>query len=117
MRLLIDGQNIAAARSPGVVERTLNGQRQSAEHSFKVTTGSNNDLPIRSNLLDRLFTVAENDRVKAGEIAYIHTEAGWLFLAVMVELLSRQVVGRPLVEDMPRDIDALCIAWFKRHPC
>ncbi len=93
------------------------GPRQSAEYSFKVTTDSNHDLPIRTNLLDRLFSVAEHSRVRAGDIAYIHIEAGWLFLVVMVDLLSCQVVGRPLSEDMMRDIDALCIARFKRHPC
>jgi putative transposase len=62
--------------------------------------------------------VAEPDRVWAGDITYIHTDEGWLFLAVVIDLFSRQVVGWSLREDMTRDIviDALRMAWFKRHP-
>ena len=53
-----------------------------------------------------------------GDITYIATEEGWLFLAVVIDLLSRQVVGWSLRHDMTRDIviDALRMAWFKRHP-
>ena len=79
---------------------------------------SNHDLPIAPNLLDRQFTVAEPDRVWAGDITYIATDEGWLFLAVVIDLFSRQVVGWSLRGDMTRDIviDALRMAWFKRHP-
>ena len=49
---------------------------------------------------------------------YIATDEGWLFLAVVIDLFSRQVVGWSLRQDMRRDIviDALRMAWFKRHP-
>jgi transposase InsO family protein len=49
---------------------------------------------------------------------YIATDEGWLFLAVMIDLFSRQVVGWSLRENMSRDIaiDALRMAWFKRQP-
>jgi transposase InsO family protein len=51
-------------------------------------------------------------------ITYIATDEGWLFLAVVIDLFSRQVVGWSLREDMTRDIviDAMRMAWFKRHP-
>jgi transposase InsO family protein len=96
----------------------LHGIRAKGKRRFKVTTDSNHDLPIAPNLLDRQFTVAEPDRVWAGDITYIHTDEGWLFLAVVIDLFSRQVVGWSLREDMTRDIviDALRMAWFKRHP-
>jgi putative transposase len=96
----------------------LHGIRAKGKRRFKVTTDSKHDLPISPNLLDRQFTVAEPDKVWAGDITYIATDEGWLFLAVVIDLFSRQVVGWSLREDMTRDIviDALRMAWFKRHP-
>ena len=104
----------------------LHGIRAKGKKRFKVTTDSNHDLPIAPNLLDRQFNMAAPDRVWAGDITYIHTDEGWLFLAVVIDLFSRQVVGWSvgqsvgwsLREDMTRDIviDALRMAWFKLHP-
>ncbi len=88
-----------------------------SKRRFKVTTDSNHDLPIAPNLLDRQFTVAQPDRVWAGDITHIHTDEGWLFLTAVIDLFSRQEMGWSLREDMTRDIvvDALRLAWFKRH--
>ena len=96
----------------------LHGIRAKGKRRFKVTTDSNHDLPISPNLLNREFIVAEPDKVWAGDITYIATDEGWLFLAVVIDLFSRQVVGWALRQDMTRDIviDALRMAWFKRHP-
>ena len=62
--------------------------------------------------------MAEPDRVWVGDITYIATDEGWLFLAVVIDLFSRQVVGLSLREDMTSSIviDALRMAWFRRHP-
>ena len=96
----------------------LHGIRAKGKRRFKVTTDSKHDSPISPNLLNREFTVAEPDKVWAGDITYIATDEGWLFLAVVIDLFSRQVVGWSLRQDMTRDlvIDALRMAWFKRHP-
>ena len=96
----------------------LHGIRAKGKRRFKVTTDSNHDLPISPDLLNREFIVAEPDKVWAGDITYIATDEGWLFLAVVIDLFSRQVVGWALRHDMTRDIviDALRMAWFKRHP-
>jgi putative transposase len=96
----------------------LHGIRAKGKRRFKVTTDSNHDLPIAPNLLDRQFNVAEPDRVWAGDITYIHTDEGWLFLAVVIDLFSRQVVGWSMRADMGRElvIDALDMAWFRRSP-
>jgi len=96
----------------------LHGIRAKGKRRFKVTTDSNHDLPIAPNLLNREFTVSEPDKVWAGDITYIATDEGWLFLAVVIDLFSRQVIGWSLRQDMTRDIviDALRMAWFKRHP-
>ena len=90
----------------------LHGIRAKGKRRFKFTTDSKHDLPIATNLLDRQFTVAEPDKVWAGDISYIQTDEGWLFLAVVIDLFRRQVVGWSPREDMTRDIviDALRMA-------
>ncbi len=96
----------------------LLGIRAKGKRRFKVTTDSNHDLPITPNLLNRQFSVDAPDKVWVGDITYIATDEGWLFLAVVIDLFNRQVVGWSLQPQMPRDIviDALRMAWFKRHP-
>jgi putative transposase len=96
----------------------LHGIRARGKRRFKVTTDSRHDLPISPNVLNREFTVSEPDRVWVGDITYIATDAGWVFLAVVIDLFNRQVVGWSLREDMTRGIviDALRMAWFKRYP-
>jgi putative transposase len=85
---------------------------------FKVTTDSKHDFSISPNLLDRQFSVAEPDKVWAGDISYIATDEGWLFLAAVIDLFCRRVVGWSFRPDRTREIviDALRMAWFKRHP-
>ena len=94
------------------------GIRAKGKKRFKVTTDSNHDLPIAPNLLDRQFTMAKPDTVWVGDITYIPTDEAWLYLAVVIDLFSRQVVGWSMRPDMTRDlvIDALRMAGFKRHP-
>ena len=94
------------------------GIRAKGKRRFKLTTDSKHDLPIAPNLLNREFTVRQPDRVWVGDITYIATDEGWLFLAVVIDLFSRQVVGWSLRQDMARElvIDALRMAWFKRQP-
>jgi putative transposase len=96
----------------------LHGVRAKGKRRFKVTTDSVHDLPIAPNVLDRNFSVAAPDQAWVGDITYIPTDEGWLFLAVVLDLFSRSVIGWSLRDDMGREIvlDALRMAWFKRHP-
>ena len=114
--LLARGIRVGKERVQKLMQQ--NGIRAKGKRRFKVTTDSNHDLPISPNVLNREFIVAEPDKVWAGDITYIATDEGWLFLAVVIDLFSRQVVGWALRPDMTRDIviDALRMAWFKRHP-
>ncbi len=114
--LLARGFHVGKERVQKMMQ--LHGIRAKGKRRFKVTTDSKHDLPIACNLLDRQFAVALPDKVWAGDITYIATDEGWLFLGVVIDLFSRQVVGWALCEDMTRDIviDALRMAWFKRHP-
>lgn len=60
---------------------------------FVVTTDSNHALPIAENLLDREFSVQTPNARWAADITYIHTGEGWLYLAVILDLFSRRIVG------------------------
>ena len=90
----------------------LHGIRAKGKRRFKVTTDSNHKLPISPNLLNREFIVAEPNKAWVGDITYIATDEGWLYLAVVIDLFSRQVVGWSLREDMTSNmvIDALRVA-------
>jgi len=114
--LLARGIRVGKERVQKLMQR--HGIRAKGKRRFKVTTDSNHDLPIAPNVLNREFTVAEPDRVWVGDITYIATDEGWLFLAVVIDLFSRQVVGWSLRDDMTSNIvvDALRMAWFRRHP-
>ncbi len=71
-----------------------NGIRARGKRRFRVlTTDSNHALPIAPNLLARNFTVARANTVWAGDMTYIPTEQGWLYLAVVLDLFSRRIVG------------------------
>jgi putative transposase len=114
--LLARGNRVSKDRVQKLMQ--LHGIRAKGKRRFKVTTDSKHDLPIAPNLLNREFAVAQPDKVWAGDITYIATYEGWLLLAAVIDLISRQVVGWALHEDMTRDIviDALRMAWFKDHP-
>ena len=58
-----------------------------------VTTDNNHQLPVSPNWLNREFTVAEPDKAWVGDTTYIATDEGWLHLAVVIDLFSRQMVG------------------------
>ena len=60
---------------------------------YRRTTSSDHDLPVAANHLDRRFTVKTKDRVWATDITYVRTHEGWLYLAVVLDLFSRRVVG------------------------
>jgi putative transposase len=71
---------------------------------FKVTTDSQHTLPIADNILDRNFTATEPDQDWVADITYIATHQGWLYLAVVVDLFSRRVVGWSMADHMRTDL-------------
>ena len=95
------------------------GIRARGRRCFRVaTTDSRHDLPIAPNRLGRNFSPPRPDTAWSGDITYIATEEGWLFLAVVIDLFSRRVVGWSLQPHMERGlvIDALEMAWQQRQP-
>src|ERR687898_979463 len=95
-----------------------NAIRARSKRKYKATTDSNHGLPVSDNLLNRDFQPERPDLVWTGDITYIATQEGWLYLAVVIDLFSRQVVGWAMGKRMTRHlvIDALTMAWFRRQP-
>ena len=92
--------------------------RCKTKRRFKATTDSKHTLPIAPNQLDRQFNVDTPDQAYVGDITYIPTAEGWLYLAVVIDLYSRQVVGWSMADNMrtPLVNDALIMAIWKRKP-
>jgi transposase InsO family protein len=88
--------------------------------AFRKTTDSNHDLPIAPNELARKFDVSEigaPNRIWAGDITYLPTREGWLYLAVVLDLVSRRVIGWSMQTTMERSlvIDAITAAIRSRR--
>lgn len=85
---------------------------------FKVTTDSKHNKPISPNLLNRQFNVTRPDTYWVGDITYIPTKKGWLYLATVIDLYSRQVIGWSMADHMRAKLvnNALTMALFKRKP-
>jgi putative transposase len=92
--------------------------RVQTKRKFKVTTDSNHDKPIAPNLLEREFTVNTPDTVYVGDITYIPTREGWLYLAVVIDLFSRAVVGWSMDSRITAGLvnGAMLMALWKRNP-
>lgn len=102
------------------VERMMreNGIRARHKRRFKATTDSKHSLPVAPNLLDRDFAPEAPNQAWSADITYIWTDEGWLYLAVVLDLFNREVVGWSIKPRMTADIviDALTMAWFRRKP-
>lgn len=93
--------------------------RAKAAKKFKATTNSNHNLPVAPNLLQQDFSVTAPNRKWVSDITYLWTDEGWLYLAVVIDLYSRLVVGWALAERMTADLtcQALQMAlWRRRMP-
>ena len=82
------------------------------------TTDSNHDYPVADNLLDRNFCPAGMNQVWASDLTYIPTDQGWLYLAVVMDLGSRRIVGWSMADHLRADLtcDALRMAITQRRP-
>ena len=83
---------------------------------FKATTNSNHTLPVRENHLQRAFKPVKVNQAWTSDITYIWTQEGWLYLAVILDLFSRQVIGWAMDKRMTESlvINALKMALFRR---
>lgn len=85
---------------------------------YKVTTNSNHKKPVFENVLNREFSPSAPDRAYVSDITYIGTQEGWLYLAVVIDLFSRKVVGWSMGSRMKASLvcDALKMALWQRKP-
>jgi putative transposase len=93
------------------------GLRAVQRRAFRVTTVPGSQVAAPNHLRQR-FTVAEPNRIWTTDITYISTHEGWLYLAVMLDLCSRRVVGWSMQERISEDLvtTALQAAWLQRKP-
>ena len=88
------------------------------KRKFRVTTDSKHKLPVANNVLNRQFTVNKPDQCYVGDITYVHTQEGWIYLAVVIDLFSRQIVGWSMADHMKASLvnNALLMAIWQRKP-
>jgi putative transposase len=120
-RLARDLHDHGIACDRKTVARSLQrqGLRAKAARKFKATTNSQHNLPVAPNVLAQNFTAAAPNQKWAGDITYLRTGEGWLYLAVMIDLYSRQVIGWAVSDRMTTNLvsDALRKAlWLRKMP-
>ena len=102
------------------VERLMLEMGLQAIHKrqFRVTTNSKHNYPVAKNLLDRQFKVAASNRVWVADITYIRTFEGWLYLAAVMDLYSRKIIGWAMSDNMKTTLatTALEMAIQRRRP-
>jgi len=96
----------------------IHGIRPVWKRKFIHTTDSRHALPIAPNVLDRHFDPATANLTWVADITYIRTRSGWLYLAAVMDLYSRKIVGWAMAPDMPAELvcSALQMAVTQRHP-
>jgi putative transposase len=92
--------------------------KSKVRRKFRSTTDSNHAHPVAPNLLNQCFEVSEPNRVWVADITYIPTLEGWLYLACLLDLCSRVVVGWSMAATMTSELvkDALRMALGRRSP-
>ena len=85
---------------------------------YKLTTDSRHSHPVAANVLNRNFQVDQPNKVWTADISYVWTFEGWLYLAVVMDLHSRRIVGWAMDKRMKKNLvlDALAMAYWQRKP-
>ena len=96
-------------------EHQIQGKRK---RKFRVTTDSNHNFPVSKNILDRKFTVETPDKAWVTDITYVPTREGWLYLAAIMDLYSRRIVGWAMDSRICRHLveRAFFMAYLNRSP-
>jgi transposase InsO family protein len=111
-------QGISTSRKRvGRLRREL-GLRAKAAKKYKATTDSRHPYPVAPNRLERRFVAAKADRIWVGDITYLWTREGWLYLAIVLDTCSRRIVGWSVSESLERElaVSALEKALASRRP-
>ena len=112
-------RGVRVGKEPVRLLMQQDGIQARGKRRFRVTTtDSKHSMPIAPNLLNRNFTVDRPNVAWTGDVTYIATEEGWLYLAVVIDLFSRRIVGWSMKTMIDRSlvIDALEMASLGRRP-
>jgi len=115
-RLRSQGHDVGRYRARSLMKKA--GVSVKHRKKFRITTDSKHNLPVAPNLLDRNFQVDRPDTVWCSDITYLWTMEGWLYLAVVIDLYSRKVVGWAMSSRMKASLvmEALSMAYWRRKP-
>ena len=116
-RLALDLADVGHVCDSKTVANSMIRQRLCAKvgRKFKVTTNSKHELPVAKNILKQNFSASGRNQKWVGDITYLWTQEGWLYLATVIDLYSRMVVGWAMAERMTADLvgNALTMALWK----
>jgi transposase InsO family protein len=114
--LLARGIRVGKERVQKLMQQ--HGIRARTRRQFVATTDSGHNLPVVPDLVQRRFNPEAPNQLWCGDITYIATDEGWLYLAAVIDLFSRQVVGWSLQPHMQTSLvkSALAMAWWRRCP-
>jgi putative transposase len=112
----LKAQGYGAGHNQVAASLRRQGLRARAARKFKATTNSNHGLPVAPNLLNQDFTAERRDEKWVSDITYVWTDEGWLYLAIVLDLYSRKVIGWSISERMTARLtcDALRMALLRR---
>ena len=115
--LLIDGESVSR-NTVAKLMREANIRAKQRRRFVPRTTDSTHQKPVAGNILDRDFTASEPDRKWAADITYVPTDQGWLYVAAVLDVYSRKIVGWSMADHMQTDLasDALKMAIARRNP-
>lgn len=111
-------QNISCSQNRVARLMKLHQIAAKRKKRFVVTTDSKHNLPVAENTLNQDFQASKANEKWVTDITYIHTKEGWLYLAVVLDLFSRKIIGWSMDANMERwlVINALKMALQSRHP-
>ena len=119
-RIVRDLQAASYTVSRYKVRRLMKKSGLSVKHprKFRRTTDSRHNLPVAPNLVNQQFQVERPNSIWCGDITYLWTLDGWLYLAVIIDLYSRKVVGWALDRHLKTSLalKALCMAYWRQKP-
>lgn len=115
VELIALGEKVAIKR---VAKRmkALNLKAKQAKR-FKATTDSRHKNPVAPNVLNQNFTASRPNEKWVQDITYVWTSSGWLYLAVVIDLFNREVIGWSMSQRINQELvcDALIAALWRRH--
>jgi putative transposase len=109
--------NVVSTKTVGRLMKEM-GLKSRTVKKYKATTNSKHTMPVHENLLNRKFNVLTPNEVWVADITYISTAEGWLYLASVMDLFSRKIVGWATGARMTQELvlDALDLAYKRRKP-